>query len=129
MLSELTDVLCSSISSLTNANKIAKTLSSVKGVPTSSTTIANYLEYLTESFLFRNAKRYDVKGKKYFEYPSKYYCADVGLRNARLNFRQQEETHIMESVIYNELLCRGCSVDDGVKVNYAKFQDVLAKIK
>lgn len=114
VLSELTDVLCSSIGSLTNANKIAKTLSSVKGVPTSSTTIANYLEYLTESFLFSNAKRYDVKGKKYFEYPSKYYCADVGLRNARLNFRQQEETHIMENVIYNELLCRGCSVDVGV---------------
>ena len=67
-----------------------------------------------ESFLFSNAKRYDVKGKKYFEYPSKYYCTDIGLRNARLNFRQQEETHIMENIIYNELLCRDCSVDVGV---------------
>ena len=67
-----------------------------------------------ESFLFSNAKRYDVKGKKYFEYPSKYYCTDIGLRNARLNFRQQEETHIMENIIYNELLCRDYSVDVGV---------------
>ena len=80
----------------------------------SPTTISNYLNYLMESFLFSNAKRYDVKGKKYFEYPSKYYCTDIGLRNARLNFRQQEETHIMENIIYNELLCRDYSVDVGV---------------
>ena len=66
----------------------------VKGVKVSGTTVANYLNYLTESFLFSNAKRYDVKGKKYFEYPSKYYCTDIGLRNARLNFRQQEEMHL-----------------------------------
>ena len=90
VLSELTDDLCS------------------------STTVSNYLNYLIESFLFSNAKRYDVKGKKYFEYPSKYYCTDIGLRNTRLNFRQQEETHIMENIIYNELLCRECSVDVGV---------------
>lgn len=114
VLEELTDDLCSSIGSLTNANKIASTLQSVKGIKVSSTTISNYLIYLTESFLFSNAKRYDVKGKKYFEYPSKYYCSDIGLRNARLNFRQQEETHIMENIIYNELLCRGYSVDVGV---------------
>lgn len=114
VLEELTDDLCSSIGSLTNASKIANTLQSVKGIKVSSTTIASYLNYLIESFLFGNAKRYDVKGKKYFEYPSKYYCTDIGLRNARLNFRQQEETHIMENVIYNELLCRGYSVDVGV---------------
>lgn len=114
VLSELTDDLCSSVGSLTNANKISKTLQSVRNIFVSSTTVSNYLNYLTESFLFSNAKRYDVKGKKYFEYPSKYYCADVGLRNARLNFRQQEETHIMKNVIYNELLCRGFSVDVGV---------------
>lgn len=95
VLSELTDDLCSSIGSLTNASKIANTLNSIKKLKISSVTIANYLEYLTESFLFSNAKRYDIKGKKYFEYPSKYYCTDIGLRNARLNFRQQEETHIM----------------------------------
>ena len=114
VLEELTDDLCSSIGSLTNANKIANTLHTVKGVKVSSTTIANYLNYLIESFLFSNAKRFDVKGKKYFEYPSKYYCTDIGLRNARLNFRQQEETHIMENVIYNDLIRRGYSVDVGV---------------
>lgn len=114
ILNELTDDLCSSIGSLTNASKIANTLNSTKKIRVSSVTISNYLEYLTESFLFSNAKRYDVKGKKYFEYPSKYYCTDVGLRNARLNFRQQEETHIMENIIYNELLNRGYLVDVGV---------------
>lgn len=114
VLEELTDDLCSLIGSLTNASKIANTLQSVKGIRVSSATVSSYLNYLTESFLFSNAKRYDVKGKRYFEYPSKYYCTDVGLRNARLNFRQQEETHIMENIIYNELLCRGYSVDVGV---------------
>lgn len=114
VLSELTDDLCSSIGSLTNASKIANTLNSIKKIKISSVTIANYLDYLTESFLFSNSKRYDVRGKKYFEYPSKYYCTDIGLRNARLNFRQQEETHIMENIIYNELLSRGYLVDVGV---------------
>ena len=114
VLNELTDDLCSSIGSLTNANKIANTLNSIKNTKVSSKTIASYLDYLMESFLFNNAKRYDVKGKKYFEYPSKYYCTDIGLRNARLNFRQQEETHIMENIIYNELISRGYLVDVGV---------------
>ena len=95
VLSELTDDLCSSVGSLTNASKISNTLQTVKNIKVSGTTVSNYLNYLIESFLFSNAKRYDVKGKKYFEYPSKYYCTDIGLRNARLNFRQQEETHIM----------------------------------
>ena len=114
VLENLTDDLCSSIGSLTNASKIANTLQSVQHIDVSANTIASYLDYLTESFLFTNAKRYDIKGKRYFEYPSKYYCTDIGLRNARLNFRQQEETHIMENIIYNELLCRGYSVDVGV---------------
>lgn len=114
ILAELTDDLCSSIGSLTNAKKISDTLMSVKNTKVSTSTIAKYLTYLTESFLFSEAKRYDVKGKKYFEYPLKYYCTDVGLRNARLNFRQQEETHIMENIIYNELIFRGYSVDVGV---------------
>lgn len=114
VLSKLTDDLCSSVGSLTNASKISNTLQTVKNIKVSGTTVSNYLNYLIESFLFSNAKRYDVKGKKYFEYPSKYYCADIGLRNARLNFRQQEETHIMENIIYNELLCREYSVDVGV---------------
>ncbi len=114
ILKELTDDLCSSVGSLTNAKKIADTLCTVKNIKVSPSTIANYLDYLTASFLFSEAKRYDVKGKKYFEYPLKYYCIDVGLRNARLNFRQQEETHIMENIIYNELISRGYSVDVGV---------------
>lgn len=114
VLTELTDDLCSSVGSLTNAKKIADTLGTVKNIKVSTSTIAKYLEYLIESFMFCEAKRYDVKGKKYFEYPLKYYCTDVGLRNARLNFRQQEETHIMENIIYNELICRGYSVDVGV---------------
>ena len=117
VLAELTDDLCSSVGSLTKASKIANTLGTVKNISVSSTTISNYLNYLMESFLFSNAKRYDVKGKKYFEYPSKYYCTDIGLRNARLNFRQQEETHIMENIIYNELIRRGYSVDVGVVVD------------
>ena len=114
VLSELTEDLCSSVGSLTNANKISRTLKSVKGVSVDNETVAAYLEYLTESFLFRCARRYDVKGKRYFEFPSKYYCEDVGLRNARLGFRQQEETHLMENVIYNELVARGYAVDVGV---------------
>lgn len=113
VLSELTDDLCSSVGSLTNATKIANTLQTVKGIKVDSQTIAAYLTYLAESFLFHQAKRYDVKGKKYFSYPSKYYCSDIGLRNVRLNLRQQEETHIMENIIYNELICRGYSVDVG----------------
>lgn len=114
VLEVLTDDLCSSVGSLTNARKIANTMQSVKGIKVSSNTIANYLNYLLEAFLFSYAKRYDIKGKKYFEYPSKYYCTDIGLRNARLNFRQQEETHIMKNIIYNELLYREYSVDVGV---------------
>lgn len=110
----LTDDLCSSIGSLTNSLKIANTLKSVRNIDVNSQTISAYLNYLEESFLFNEAKRFDVKGKKYFSYPSKFYCTDMGLRNARLNFRQQEETHIMENIIYNELLARGYSVDVGV---------------
>lgn len=114
ILQLLTDDLCSTIGSLTNSSKLANALKSAKNVKVDSQTIATYLEYLEESFLFNQAKRYDVKGKKYFLYPSKYYCTDMGLRNARLNFRQQEETHAMENIIYNELIARGFSVDVGV---------------
>ena len=119
----LTEDLCSSIGSLTNSSKIANTLKSVKNTDVNSQTISTYLGYLEESFLFSQAKRFDVKGKKYFSFPSKYYCADLGLRNARINFRQQEETHIMENIIYNELLCRGYSVDVGVVELVAKGKD------
>lgn len=114
VLRELTSDLCSSIGSLTNANKISRTLQSVKHMKVDSETISLYLNYLTESFLFSEAVRYDIKGKKYFDYPSKYYCTDIGLRNVRLGLRQQEETHIMENLIYNELIVRGYHVDVGV---------------
>ena len=99
---------------MTNASKIARTVSTVKGKNVDSETISLYLEYLQDSFLFSKADRYDVKGKKYFDYPSKYYCTDIGLRNVRLGLRQQEETHILENILYNELLFRGYSVDVGV---------------
>lgn len=113
VLRELTSSLCSSIGSLTNASKIARTVQTMKNVKTDSETISTYLSYLADSFLFSKADRYDVKGKKYFEYPSKYYCTDVGLRNVRLGLRQQEEPHIMENIIYNELISRGYAVDIG----------------
>lgn len=114
VLRELTSDLCSSIGSLTNASKIARTLQSTKNLKVDAETISTYLSYLTDSFLFSKSVRYDIKGKKYFEYPSKYYCMDVGLRNVRLGLRQQEETHIMENCVYNELIIRGYQVDVGV---------------
>lgn len=113
-MDSIVDFLCSAIGSLTNPKKISDTLKSIKGKSISDVTAKNYLGYLTDAFLFDSAKRYYVKGKKYFETPLKYYMADVGLRNARLNFRQMEENHIMENVIFNELKVRGYSVDVGV---------------
>ena len=113
VLRELTSSLCSSVGSLTNASKISRAVGSLKGINANPETISSYLSYLTDSFLFSKAERYDIKGKKYFEYPAKYYAADVGLRNVRLGLRQQEETHIMENMIYNELICRGFTVDVG----------------
>ncbi len=113
-LDSMVDFLCSSIGSLTNPKKISDTLNSIKGKSISDKTAKLYLTHLCDAFLFDSAKRFDVKGKKYFETPLKYYMADVGLRNARLNFRQVEENHIMENVIFNELKTRGYSVDVGV---------------
>ncbi|MCQ2370134.1 MAG: ATP-binding protein [Paludibacteraceae bacterium] len=113
-IESLTDELCSAIGSLTNPNKISNTIKSVQNISICSDTIDSYLTFLTESYLFEGAKRYNIKGKRYFESIKKYYCTDVGLRNARLNFRQQEITHIMENIIYIELRSRGYSVDVGV---------------
>ena len=113
-LNSIVDFLCSSIGSLTNPKKISDTLRSLNGKSISTYTAKKYLDCLCDAFLFDYAKRYDVKGKKYFDTPLKYYVTDVGLRNARLNFRQTEENHIMENVIYNELKIRGFSVDVGV---------------
>lgn len=119
-INELTDVLASSIGSLTNPLKIANTFASSKNVKLSANTISNYLNYLQDAFLVEKAVRYDIKGKKYINTPVKYYFVDMGLRNARLSFRQQEYTHIMENVIYNELRLRGYSVDVGVVENVGK---------
>ncbi len=113
-LALIADELCSAVGSLTNASKIADTLMTVRQTKIDSETVATYLGYLTEAYLFERSDRYDVKGRKYFSYPSKYYCVDTGLRNARLNFRRLEETHLMENVIYSELMGRGHSVDVGV---------------
>lgn len=114
VLGQLIDLLCSSVGSLTNPKKIADTIRSKIGENISQNTISAYIDHLEDAFLFSEAKRYDVKGRKYFEYPYKYYCEDIGLRNARIGFRQQEMTHIMENIIYNELVIRGFSVDVGV---------------
>lgn len=111
---ELINIISSSIGSLTNPTKLSKTFQSVKHVTIDPETIKNYLEYLCDSFLVSKAMRYDIKGKKYIDTPSKYYFTDMGLRNARINFRQDEKTHLMENVIYNELLIRGFNVDVGV---------------
>ncbi len=113
-LSALADSLCSSVGSLTNPNRISNILKSVQKVKIDPDTVSNYMEYLEEAFLFEGAKRYNIKGNKYFESIKKYYSIDVGLRNAKLNFRQQEVGHIMENVIYNELRIRGFTVDVGL---------------
>ena len=114
ILGQLLDLLCSSVGSLTNPKKIADTLRSKTGEDFSQNTVSNYIDHLEDAFLFSESKRFDVKGRKYFEYPYKYYCEDIGLRNARMGFRQQEMTHIMENIIYNQLIIRGFSVDIGV---------------
>jgi predicted AAA+ superfamily ATPase len=113
-LSALADALCSSVGSLSNPNRIANVMKTVQKVDIDQETVANYIGYLEEAFLFEGAKRYNVKGNKYYESIKKYYAVDIGLRNAKLNFRQQEMTHIMENVIYNELRMRGLAIDVGV---------------
>lgn len=113
-LDELLDILSSSIGSYTNPLKLSNTFKSEKNKIISDKTINNYINYFEDSFLISKAKRYDIKGKKYINSPYKYYFEDIGLRNARLNFRQTEENHIMENIIYNELKYRGYNVDIGI---------------
>ena len=117
-LEELLNILSSAIGSLTNPEKLSATFRSVKNKKISSATIRKYIDYLCDSFLIDSAVRYDVKGKKYIDTPMKYYFTDMGLRNARLNFRQLEETHSMENIIFNELKIRGFNVDVGVIIQY-----------
>ena len=115
-LEELLNILSSAIGTLTNPSKLSATFKSVKNKTISKDTIIKYIDYLKDSFLIDSAIRYDIKGKKYINTPSKYYFTDLGLRNARLNFRQVEETHAMENIIFNELKVRGYNVDVGVVV-------------
>ena len=114
ILNDILDFLASQISSLTNPANIANALTSMKNEKVNSTLVSNYVQHIIDSFLISVVKRYDVKGKTYFKYPNKYYYTDIGLRNARLNYRQYDPSHIMENIIYNELLRRGYSVDVGV---------------
>ena len=118
----LIDVLASSIGSLNNPTKIAKTFVS-NGMNVSDKTVSTYIEYLLDSFLIRKTARYDIKGRKYINSPFKYYFSDIGLRNARINFRQQEQTHIMENIIYNELVMRGFNVDVGIIEHFVRTEN------
>ncbi len=122
-LDELLDILSSAVGSLTNPLKLSKTFKSEKNKVISDKTIKRYIEYFEDSFLISEAKRYDVKGKKYINSPYKYYFEDIGLRNARLNFRQTEENHVMENIIYNELKVRGYNIDIGVVNVYEYNKD------
>lgn len=114
LLGQILNLLCSSVGSLTNPSKLVKTINSKQSSNISLNTVRAYIAHLEDAFLFSESKRYDVKGKSYFDTPNKYYCEDIGLRNARIAFRQQEMTHIMENILYNELIIRRFSVDVGV---------------
>lgn len=126
-LDDLLNIIASSVGSLTNPAKLERTFSSVKHKNVTDATISSYLSAFEDAFILRKANQFDVKGKKYINTPLKYYFTDIGLRNAQLNFRQQEETHIMENVIYNELYARGFNVDVGV-VEY-NYKDEEGKSK
>lgn len=128
ILEDLLNILSSSVGSLTNPTKLSRTFQSVKQVSVSSNTIGKYLEYFIDAFIMYKAFRYDIKRKRYMETPLKYYFTDVGLRNARLNFCQQEENHIMENIIFNELMAREFDVDVGV-VEYNRTDEDGKKIR
>ena len=114
MLDYLIDVLMSNVGSLTNVSRMVDTLKSTQKIHTNPHTVKSFLKYLMQAYLFGKAERYDVNGRKYLAYPSKFYAEDIGLRNARLNYRQTEQTHLLENIIYNELIARGAKVDVGV---------------
>lgn len=128
LLNDILNFLASQISSLTNPTNIANALASMKNEKINPTLVSNYVQHIIDSFLIDVAKRYDVKGKTYFKYPNKYYYTDLGLRNARLNYRQYDPGHIMENVIYNELIRRGYSVDVGVVSDRTGGQNVQKEI-
>lgn len=128
ILEDLLNVLSSAVGSLTNPNKLANTFKSVKQTTVNANTISKYLDYFIDAFIMYKAFRYDIKGKKYINTPLKYYFTDVGLRNARLNFRQQEENHMMENIIFNELIARDFDVDVGV-VAYQQLDENRKKVR
>lgn len=128
-LESLVDALCSSVGSITNPHRITNVLASVQHVKVDDETVNAYIGFLENAFLFEGAKRFNIKGNKYYESIAKYYSVDVGLRNAKLNFRQQEITHIMENVIYNELRMRGYLVDVGVVESREKRDDKQAYVQ
>ncbi len=129
VLEILLDFISSAIGSLTNPSKLANRFASEKKVKVTHTTISRYMELFKDAYVIDSAQRYDVKGSSYFETPLKYYFSDVGLRNARLNFRQVEETHIMENILYNELVLRGYNVDVGVVAYSKRVKDEAGKEK
>lgn len=118
ILSSIIDLLSSSVGSLTNPTKVANSINTMQKLAAkdaiSANTVKSYIDHLIDAYMIEECKRFDVKGKSYFDFPNKYYCTDVGLRNARIGFRQQELTHIMENIVYNDLRIRGCQVDVGV---------------
>ena len=120
ILERVSDMLFSSVGSLASPHSIVRALNGQTGERTTDRTIKKYLDYLEDAFLFSRARRYDIKGKRYLHFPEKFYSEDLGLRNARLNFRQTEESHLMENAIYNELVRRGCNVDVGVVEQFGK---------
>ena len=128
ILNGILDLLASQISSLTNPTNLANTIASLTKEKINSALVSSYIAHAVDSFLVSVARRYDVKGKSYFNYPNKYYYTDLGLRNARLNWRQYDSGHIMENVIYNELILRGYSVDVGVVVDRTKGQNTQKEI-
>lgn len=128
VLGDILDFLASQISSLTNPTNVANAISSMKGENINQAMAANYIKHTIDSFLINMARRYDIKGKSYFNYPNKYYYTDIGLRNARLNYRQFDTGHIMENIIYNDLLRRGYSVDVGVVVDRRKGNNVQKEV-
>ena len=128
-LEELIDIIASSIGGLINPTKLENTFHSVKHSDITHTTIKSYLDILQDVFLIEKSIRYDIKGRKYIETPAKYYFSDLGLRNARINFRQYEETHLIENLIYNELRLRGMSVDVGVVVMNTKDENGVSQRK
>ena len=128
ILNDILDFLSSQISSLTNPTNVANAIASMRNEQVNPALVSNYMSYITDSFLIDMAKRFDVKGKTYFNYPNKYYYTDIGLRNARLNYRQFDVGHIMENIVYNELVKRGYSVDIGVVYDRSTGSNIQKEI-